>query len=73
MLQIVIGTNMWDKNTPMDWYEYWMADNSVKAHKTLPCYVLWGLWLTRNKMTFPGKILATGLVSHKIRLSYREC
>ena len=49
-----------------------MADIFVKGHRALPCYVLWGLWLLRNKMIFQGPV-ATSLVSYNIKLFYRKC
>ena len=42
----------------------------VEAHKALPCYILWGLWLSRNKMFFQGNEITFDMVSHHTRLSY---
>ena len=43
----------------------------VLEHKDLPCYVLQGLWPSRNKMSFQDSSLSIGWVAHSIRLSYR--
>ena len=38
----------------------------------LPSYVLWGLWLCRNRALFEGKKAPPSLFAHKIRLGYNE-
>ena len=72
---MVGGSNKQSKNCLLECFESWMTNPSIMihiTHKALPCYKLWGLWLCRNKMIFQGSIMAFGLVSYKIRLSYRE-
>ena len=63
----------WNKGSLLECLESWISDKSTKAHRALPCYTLWRLWLSRNKLTFHDKSLSIGQVAHSIRMSYREC
>ena len=47
-----------------------MTDRSVNSYKELPCYVIWGLWLTRNKYIFEGSEAHLGRLTHKIKLTF---
>ena len=47
-----------------------MPNKFEKDHRSLPCYVIWGLSLSRNTRIFEGKELVLALVAHKIRLLY---
>jgi hypothetical protein len=62
----------WDKASVMECLESWLLDRSISSVKALPCYVLWGIWLTRNKSIFKGKEALVGRLSHQIRLSFGE-
>jgi len=52
--------------------EFWMDDKYVSSHRALHGYVLWGIWLTKSKMTFEDKKAQLGRLSHHIRVSYGE-
>jgi len=52
--------------------EFWITDKFVSSHRSLLWYVLWGIWLTRNKLIFEDKVEQLGILAHHIRVSYGE-
>ena len=42
----------------------------VNSYKELPCYVIWGLWLTRNKSIFECSKAHLGRMTHQIKLTF---
>jgi hypothetical protein len=62
----------WDKVSVLECLEAWLNDRANAYYKALPCYVLWGLWLTKNNMIFEGKEAQLGRVVHLIRLTFGE-
>lgn len=67
VLQMSSGKNKWDQRTLMDCFHSWIVDKSEKSFRTLPCYVVWGIWLSRIKMIFQGLELSPAHMAHKIR------
>jgi hypothetical protein len=53
--QAINVKSCWDKNSLVDIFESWISDRFVSVHRVVPCDVLWGVQLTRNKMIFQGK------------------
>ena len=49
-----------------------MDDKYVSSQRELHGYVLWGIWLTKNTLTFKDKEAQIGRLSHHIRVSYGE-
>ena len=49
-----------------------MRDCRDQIFKSLPIYVLWGIWLSRNKALFQGDPFNIYITSHKIRLAFVE-
>jgi hypothetical protein len=66
----LVRKNQWDKDSLVKCFEHWCHNNSVASHKALPCFVLWGIWLARNKALFQG--IETGQVAHQIKSAYGE-
>jgi hypothetical protein len=64
------GNNKWEKDSLKRCFECWYSDKTVKAHRALPCFVLWDLYLSRNQMIFQGKVLTPKEMSHKIIYGY---
>jgi hypothetical protein len=62
----------WDKLNLLECMELWMIDKYVSPHRKLPGYVLWGIWLTRNKLILEDKEAQLRRIAHHIRVSYGE-
>jgi hypothetical protein len=58
------------KGNLLELFENWYKDKTVAAHKALPSFVIWGLWLTRNSMIFQGSEISLVQVCHQIRFAY---
>lgn len=64
--------NQWTKLSLLDCFEDWIIDGAVGSVKALPCYVIWGIWLTRNRTTFEDKEPDVERLGHWLRLSFGE-
>jgi hypothetical protein len=64
--------NQWDKPTLLECLESWITYRFVSSYKALPCYVIWGIWLSRNNLIFEDKEAHLGRLSHQIRVSFGE-
>jgi hypothetical protein len=64
------GLVEWNKATLLDCLKSWFHDRSMISLRTLPCYVTWGIWLSRNNMIFEGKLFSASLVAHKIKVAF---
>jgi hypothetical protein len=62
----------WDKLNRLECMEFSMTYKSVSSHRALLGYVLWGIWLTRNKLIFEDKEAYLRRLSHHNRVSYVE-
>lgn len=61
-----LNVNNLDKATLLNDFQSWYNVRSLLSY-----FVLWGLWLSRNKMIFEGKEFQSGQVAHMIRVSYK--
>jgi len=52
---IISGKGVWDEGTE-ETSEIWLEYQEVRseAHRPLPCFILWVVWLTRNEFLFQG-------------------
>jgi len=60
------------KDTLLQCLKYWFDEPSTTLFTDFPSYVLWGLWLNRNRIIFGDKEGSLSIVAHKIRLDYIE-
>ena len=54
-------------------FEVWHPNLMVRYFKSLPCFVIWGLWVTKNKMIFEEKSLEVSIMVQKIQILFKEC
>lgn len=66
------NTFIWSQGSLHENFQRWIPDKLSSEHKALPCFAIWALWLSRNKMLFQDFSLSIEQVAHSIRLSYRE-
>lgn len=64
--------NHWDKLALLECFESWFVDRNVCTFKALPCYIIWGIWLSRNRVIFEVLEANLGRLTHQIRISFGE-
>ena len=57
----------------MTWcFNNWFEESHVKSFIVLPLYVIWGIWVSRNKWILEEGEAIMDRVAHKTRFSYKE-
>lgn len=67
VLQITKGNNKWDQISLVECFHSRTSDKFWETFSALPCFLLWDMYLSRNKMILQGMQLNQHQVDQKIR------
>ena len=50
----------------------WVTNLHLTLFQELPSFIIWGIWLNRNKSSFEYVVVNSLLVAHQIQVSFNE-